>query len=558
MNSKIYPALLLAMCLMSSLTLRAQIILTHAAPITELHLNTNETLLVTDAEGVVYRQGRYKLDKSSYSRLPQNLNGYRIKDYELIHITGDVYTKMPLDFIPQALTLLGTRPLLASKEGLWILDNNQAKRYYIPGLNFPSNIQNLTVQGSLVTMITDNQSLHVYDTLHQVLTYIDKKVTDAIMDKWQCLWYTDGQRLYQDNRFVSDKPPDLQHLKIVARGARVVESPFVIKDNAEDYRITYQGQYSPSYHDLRYAYRYDNQEWIDLGGAESFQLSNLQPGKHQVFVKAMGLEGTNSAVVSSLSFEIEGTDYSYLIKWGIGLMLGLLGLSFIGSLRARSQMKSLVEEKEKIKMQLALVNEKQKLGQAQMNPHFLFNALNGISGLIATKDLVHARKSLQSFSKMMRTVLDGSRSQSISIGEEIQFLSSYLRLEQMLRPDNFEFTINSALPEETLIPPMIIQPFVENAVIHGMGGLDRVGKIEVHIQEYGQYALATVIDNGKGRKNANAKKTSSHKSAAINIVEERLSLLDKWSKKPHISYNDLVDDNQKSTGTKVTIQITKL
>ena len=153
-------------------------------------------------------------------------------------------------------------------------------------------------------------------------------------------------------------------------------------------------------------------------------------------------------------------------------MLGLLGLSFIGSLRARSQMKSLVEEKEKIKMQLALVNEKQKLGQAQMNPHFLFNALNGISGLIATKDLVHARKSLQSFSKMMRTVLDGSRSQSISIGEEIQFLSSYLRLEQMLRPDNFEFTINSALPEETLIPPMIIQPFVENAVIHGMGGLD--------------------------------------------------------------------------------------
>ncbi len=555
---KIYPILLLAMLINASIPLHAQIILTHPTRITQLDLDTSETLLVTDKDGITYIQGRYKLVKREHATKPTNFNGYRIKDNELIHTTGDVYTKINLNFTPQALTLLGTRPMMASDDGLWILDNNQAKRYYVPGQNFPTDIQNLTVQGSLVTIIDGSQSLHVYDTLHQVLTYIDGKVTDAIMDKWQCLWYTDGQRLYQNNRFVSDKPPHLQNLKIVDRAARVVESPHIIKENAEDYRITYQGQYSPSYHDLHYAYRYDNQDWIGLGGAESFQLSNLQPGKHQLFVRAKGLESTNSAVVHSLSFEIAGTDYSYLIRWGIGLLLGLLGLSFLGSLRTRSQMKSLAEEKEKIEMQLALVNEKQKLGQAQMNPHFLFNALNGISGLIASKDLAQARKSLQSFSKMMRAVLEGSRSQSISIGEEIQFLNSYLKLEQMLRPDSFEFTINSELPNETLIPPMIIQPFVENAVIHGIGGLDRVAMIQVNIQEYGQYALVTVIDNGKGRKKANAKKTSSHKSAAISIVEQRLSLLDKWSAKPHISYDDLMNDNQNSIGTKVTIQITKL
>ncbi len=558
MHSKIYPVLFLVMFLVSSPSLHAQIILTHEASITELHLDTNETLLVTDAEGIVYRQGRYKLEKSSGSHMPTNLSGYRIKDNQLIHQKGDMYTKIPLDFRPQAMTMLGSRPLIASRNSLWILENELAKHYYVPGQDFPTAIQDLTVQGPLITMIAGDAALHVYDTLHQVLTYIDEKVNDVIMDKWQCLWYTDGQRLYQDNRFVSDKPPILEALSIVDKVSRPVDVTMAIKEDVEDYRISYAGQYGPSYHDLRYAYRYDDEDWVHLGNTTSFPLSNLGPGKHTVYVKAMGLEGTDSSVIKSLSFEIAGRDYAHLIKWGIGLLLGLLGLSLLGGVRTRAQMKSLAAEKEKIQWQLELANEKQKLGQAQMNPHFLFNALNGISGLIATKELFTARSALQVFSKIMRTVLEGSREQQITLADEITFLTSYLKLEQIIQPFEFDFDITNSLPEQTLVPPMIIQPFIENAVIHGVSGLQRKGKIEVTIKGNGQYAEATIIDNGKGRQQASIQSKSTHKSAAINIVEERLNLLDKWSSQAHINYTDLVDADQQSAGTKVTLLIPKL
>ncbi len=543
---------------MSSPSLHAQIILTHDAPITELRLDTNEILLVTDAEGIVYRQGRYKLEKSENKHKGLNLNGYQIKDNQLIHQKGDIYSKIPLDFTPQAMTMLGSRPLIASDNNLWILENGNAKHYYVPGQNFPNAIRDLTTQGSLITMIAGDYSMHVYDTLHQLLTYIDEKVSDAVMDKWQCLWYSEGKRLYQDNRFVSDKPPLLMDLSIVDKAARPLDTSVVIKDNVEDYSISYAGKYSPSYHDLRYAYRYDNEDWVLLGNTTSFPLSNLGPGKHTVYVKAMGLEGIDSSVIRSLSFEIAGKDYADLIKWGIGLLLGLLGLSLLGGVRTRAQMKSLAAEKEKIQWQLELANEKQKLGQAQMNPHFLFNALNGISGLIATNELSTARSALQFFSKIMRTVLEGSREQQITLADEITFLTSYLKLEQIIQPFEFDFDITSSLPDQTLVPPMIIQPFIENAVIHGVSGLQRKGKIEVTIKGNGQYAEATIIDNGKGRQQASIQSKSTHKSAAINIVEERLNLLDKWSSQAHINYTDLVDADQQSAGTKVTLLIPKL
>ena len=141
------------------------------------------------------------------------------------------------------------------------------------------------------------------------------------------------------------------------------------------------------------------------------------------------------------------------------------------------------QDRERLEMEKHLLELEQKALQLQMNPHFIFNALNTIQSQISEKDHQTARYQLAKFSKLMRAILENSRTSKISLETEIDTLKSYLVLEQFSRGQTFDFDIQIDLEDEDyeiFIPSMLIQPFVENAIIHGVAHLkEKKGKIGI-------------------------------------------------------------------------------
>ena len=197
-----------------------------------------------------------------------------------------------------------------------------------------------------------------------------------------------------------------------------------------------------------------------------------------------------------------------------------------------------------------------------MNPHFIFNALNTIQGLINEKDHRKARYQLAKFSKLMRITLENSRLPQISLEQEIEALENYLSVEQMSRGNTFDFsveTVGDTDPKQLKIPPMMIQPFIENAIIHGVANITHRGIVEVLFTRRSGFLECTISDNGIGREKAKALKSQlahQHKSTALKVTQERLDLLHNGN--PNLKSLEIIDIigvENKIEGTKVILRI---
>jgi LytS/YehU family sensor histidine kinase len=240
-------------------------------------------------------------------------------------------------------------------------------------------------------------------------------------------------------------------------------------------------------------------------------------------------------------------------------LLGALGILltavFFNTRYNRLKVKS-DQERKLLIQENKMLNLQQKALQLQMNPHFVFNALNSIQGLIAKEDNKKARRYLQQFSSMMRSVLNQSREEKISLDDEMAYLKSYLSLEQMANNHSFDFDIISHpnMEDGIDIPTMIIQPFIENAIIHGVKSLkDRRGNISVRFDLEGNNLKCTISDNGLGRKAAAKHKVSTHKSVALDVVNERLK--GKGVRSNPVKYTDKHDEQGNPIGTDVEISM---
>jgi LytS/YehU family sensor histidine kinase len=206
----------------------------------------------------------------------------------------------------------------------------------------------------------------------------------------------------------------------------------------------------------------------------------------------------------------------------------------------------------------------QKAMRLQMNPHFIFNALNSIQSLIGTGDETKARYFLAKFSRLMRQILDNSRKTEITLEEEISTLENYLLIEQFCNGGRFEYTVEMDKNMESdfiNIPPMLIQPFVENAIKHGMKGKtdkDDKGQINLKFVETGGVLKCVIEDNGIGRKAAEeinkASKETYHTSAGLSVTEDRLRKFDVGGTIKPLEIIDLYKDG-KATGTRVIIRL---
>lgn len=212
----------------------------------------------------------------------------------------------------------------------------------------------------------------------------------------------------------------------------------------------------------------------------------------------------------------------------------------------------------KIKQQQQQAEMNQTLLRAQMNPHFVFNAMSVIQSYIYDNDTKNSARFLVNFSKLMRLILENSSKEAIPISVEYDILEKYLNIQKLRFEDRFEFKIEVdevLYSEDAIIPPMITQPFIENAIEHGRLHLKEDGFINIHFFKFEDMLRITVEDNGVGRKGAELnKKSKEHKSMAMKITRDRIDNLNKKYRSAGFLF---VEDFNKvdQTGTKVLISI---
>ena len=214
-----------------------------------------------------------------------------------------------------------------------------------------------------------------------------------------------------------------------------------------------------------------------------------------------------------------------LIAGGGILLLGA-GSVFFGLDRRR--------RKERYAKQAALLETKAL--RAQMNPHFIFNALNSISAFIREQQPEKAHGFIARFGRLMRLVLENSRKAEVPLGTDLEALRIYMELEQARTNEKFEFsiTVDPGIDvKNVMVPPLVLQPFVENAIWHGMDGKEGQGHIELSIKQLGDQLIMAVSDDGVGRKmTVPVQDTSQKRSLGTTITRERLDLLQKQKGRP--------------------------
>lgn len=195
-----------------------------------------------------------------------------------------------------------------------------------------------------------------------------------------------------------------------------------------------------------------------------------------------------------------------------------------------------------------------------MNPHFLFNALNTIQSYIITEDKEKASNYLSKFSKLTRKILDMSDKETILLQEEIDALILYVELEKM-RFDDLNFTIEfekDIVANELLIPSMIIQPYVENAIKHGLLHKKGDKQLFIKVRKTSDYLMIQIEDNGIGRKHSeiiNRNKSDNHRSFASNANLKRIELLNAEKNEIGVEYADKLCNDGESAGTIVNIKL---
>jgi tetratricopeptide (TPR) repeat protein len=196
--------------------------------------------------------------------------------------------------------------------------------------------------------------------------------------------------------------------------------------------------------------------------------------------------------------------------------------------------------------------------RGQMNPHFIFNALNSVNQFISQNDERTANKFLSEFSRLMRLVLENSQEDFISLQKEEEIISLYVKLEHYRFRDKFDYTIridDDISKENIELPPMLIQPYIENAVWHGLRYKEGKGQLDIHIEKNDQGLKVEITDNGIGRKKSTELKTENqkkHNSTGLKNIEERLLILNTVYK---TNYQVHVQDLQSDSGTSVHITL---
>ncbi len=305
------------------------------------------------------------------------------------------------------------------------------------------------------------------------------------------------------------------------------------------------------------------ESWSTITDNPTISFTNLPPGDYLLRVRAVDIDGEYSDEIQ-ISFVVNQAFYK--TWWFISLEIIALIVILIAIFRYRIKRIAEINEKERMDYQARLLSLEQKSMNASMNRHFIFNSLNSIQYFINKHDKLSTNKYLTNFAQLIRKNLDSATAVGnvISLEEELDRLKLYLSLESMRFKDRFDYEINvgeNIDVESIMIPPMIMQPFVENSIIHGILPREDVKgliKIDVFIKE--DYLHISINDNGIGfQESLKSKKFNDgdHRSQGMEITSKRIELIQKNSPND-ISLegpDEIIGNDGSINGTHVLIKI---
>jgi len=303
-------------------------------------------------------------------------------------------------------------------------------------------------------------------------------------------------------------------------------------------------------------------KWSEPSTEGYSKYASLPPGSYTFQVKSSNSEGIWSEPIA-YPFEIKTAFFK--TWWFYVLVIGALLASVILVFRIRLQN---IRKKETAAFETKVEISKVELKalRAQMNPHFVFNSLNSIQHYILYNKSDEAAKYLNKFAKLIRIILNNSEKSMVTINEDVESLKLYLELEVMRFDGKFDYSVNvdpSIDPDFDEIPPMLMQPYLENAILHGLNPKKDKGHLKIDIFTKNNYIVCRITDDGIGREKAGEIKRTQpgqqHKSLGMKITSERVRILNAIHQSDlNFTITDLKDERNESCGTMVELYIPHL
>jgi hypothetical protein len=304
---------------------------------------------------------------------------------------------------------------------------------------------------------------------------------------------------------------------------------------------------------IQYQYKLEaaEAEWKTLAQGNTINYNNLANGNYVFKLRSVNNFSESYYTEAQFAFEIRPPFYK---TWWFRSLMGLLAISAIYAfIRQRDAQKHRKNE-----MALQVTNLKLTALQSQMNPHFIFNSLNSIQNYIMQQKPLDAARYLSKFSKLMRRILDQSFSNLQPLSEIVESLKMYMELEAFRFSNEFSYEIKMDDEEQIAhvkLPPLILQPYVENAIIHGLMPKEGEKKLLIHLFLQNNELHCVVDDNGMGRGNKLAEKTG-HISRGQKLTADMLATMKTLiNADAKIEITDKMDSENRPIGTKIDLII---
>ena len=357
-------------------------------------------------------------------------------------------------------------------------------------------------------------------------------------------------KLFLEDVKVAYKSVDTINLSLWSNSSKVLR----LNPNQRQVSFTYKSIDVDHPNGIEYRYKLNDSDWSPWSINNTQDFSELNYGAHAFNVQSRNYRWLESNPVQFLFYIERPLHKKAWFQWllsGIAIVIFILSiLYYIKRLKQKN-----IKEQERLQLENHLLSLEQKALRLQMNPHFIFNVLNGIKAMAPTKP-EKMNDTVNSFATLLRETLVNSRKDKISLDQEIKTLKHYIEVERLMAeaPFDFDIILNTDIDvEEILIPPMLIQPFVENAIRHGILKGPRLGQLKIQFDTLKETLRVTIEDNGIGIYNSQQQKPKTdHQSMALKVTRERLESI---SGKGTLEIKEIKQDNGTVVGTTIRFNL---
>ena len=457
---------------------------------------------------------------------------------------------------------------LSTAEKLYSINaENVVTRFKLPEFIAKEKFNRFFIRNQYCYLFSTN-SVYEYDfetqnTQKVISLSNDIEATDVILKNNQLFFATSKGIVIKNRNEIGNFPkPKLIINEIQINGKRrEVNQLKELNPDENDIAINFSTLAFVPNESYSVSYKINNSEWktLDLND-KNLKLYSLASGNYTI---QLAIKHDNLKIdLQTIQFEIKKP------FWLKPIFLFGFGFVFLGLIYTFYKLQILKLEKrnqlllEKVNLEKNLNQSKLKAIKSQMNPHFFYNALNTIQSFILSNEKKQAVSYLSKFSNLTRTILEMTEKETISIAEEVKTLGLYLDIEKARFEEDFNYHIlvdNEIDAENIKIPTMLLQPYVENAVKHGLLHKQGEKAVTIHFQKETEHIKISIDDNGIGRQKStelNAIKNKNHNSFATEAMQNRVNLLNQYNQKNiSIQYIDKTNLNNQSTGTTVVFEI---